>query len=165
MNFDMNEILRENDREYIKEAARCMYDSLVKRLRRICCITTVQSAVQDWSGMSSQVERGTIRNMVHAIAFRAGVLERILQEPAYGSLEVRTDELAHVQLLQRQIDDLRRYLSLPSAERKTGRWIPVESPTVNGRCSVCGYESHLYENDVYGEHFCPSCGAEMRGER
>ena len=57
-----------------------------------------------------------MREMVHAIAFRAGVLERILQEPVYGGLEVRMDELAHVQLLQRQIDDLRRYLSLPSAE-------------------------------------------------
>ena len=47
-------------------------------------------------------------------------------------------------------------------ELKTGTWIPVESPTVNGRCSVCGYESHLYENDVYGEHYCPNCGAWLR---
>ena len=55
---------------------------------------------------------------------------------------------------------------VPSAEpeRKRGEWIPVESQTVNGRCSVCGYESHLYENDVYGEHFCPNCGADLRGE-
>ena len=66
--------------------------------------------------MSSQVERGTAREMVHTIAFRAGVLERILQEPVLGGLEIRSDELAHVQLLQRQIDDLRRYLNLPSAE-------------------------------------------------
>ena len=48
--------------------------------------------------------------------------------------------------------------------RKTGEWIKVESETVNGRCSVCGYESHLYENDVYGEHFCPNCGADMRSQ-
>jgi len=46
-------------------------------------------------------------------------------------------------------------------ERKKGKWMPVESQTVNGRCSVCGYESHLYENDVYGEYYCPNCGAEM----
>ena len=53
---------------------------------------------------------------------------------------------------------------IPSAEpeRKTGEWISVESNTVNGRCSVCGYESHLYENDVYGEHYCPNCGAWLR---
>ena len=47
-------------------------------------------------------------------------------------------------------------------ELKTGIWIPVDSETVNGRCSVCGYESHLYENDVYGEHYCPNCGAWLR---
>lgn len=45
---------------------------------------------------------------------------------------------------------------------RTGIWIPVDSATVNGRCSVCGYESHLYENDVYGEHYCPNCGAWLR---
>ena len=47
-------------------------------------------------------------------------------------------------------------------ELRTGIWIPVDSETVNGRCSVCGYESHLYENDVYGEHYCPNCGAWLR---
>ena len=45
-------------------------------------------------------------------------------------------------------------------ERK-GKWISVDSETVNGRCSVCGYESYLYENDVYGEHYCPNCGARL----
>ena len=48
--------------------------------------------------------------------------------------------------------------------RLYGTWIPVDSATVNGRCSVCGYESNLYENDVYGENYCPHCGADMRGE-
>ena len=46
--------------------------------------------------------------------------------------------------------------------RMTGHWISVESETVNGKCSVCGYESRLYENDVYGEHYCPNCGARLR---
>lgn len=45
---------------------------------------------------------------------------------------------------------------------RAGTWIPVDSKTVNGRCSECGYESHLYENDVYGEHYCPNCGAWLR---
>ena len=45
---------------------------------------------------------------------------------------------------------------------RKGTWIPVDSETVNGRCSVCGYESRLYENDVYGEHYCPNCGAWLR---
>ena len=47
-------------------------------------------------------------------------------------------------------------------QMRTGIWIPVDSETVNGKCSVCGYESHLYENDVYGEHYCPNCGAWLR---
>ena len=109
--------------------------------------------------MSSQVERETVREMVHTIAFRAGVLERILQEPVYGGLEVRTDELAHVQLLQRQIDDLRRYLSLPSAEpeRKKGKWIWTDGV----RCSRCNYKLHTTGIPRY----CPNCGADMtRGE-
>lgn len=56
-------------------------------------------------------------------------------------------------------------LSSTEPERKRGKWIPIESQTVNGRCSVCGYESHLYENDVYGEYYCPNCGAYMRDNR
>ena len=48
--------------------------------------------------------------------------------------------------------------------RKTGKWIDVDSATVNGRCSVSVYESRLYENDVYGEHYCPNCGARLEWE-
>lgn len=127
---------------------------------------TVHIAVPDWSGMSSQVERGTAREMVHTIAFRAGVLERILQEPVLGSLEIRADELAHVRLLQRQIDDLRRYLNLPSAEpeRKKGVW-------TGDCCSCCGVSKYNYIKMVDDEcgpfgtwNFCPHCGADMRGE-
>lgn len=46
-------------------------------------------------------------------------------------------------------------------DRKVGRWIPVDSGTVNGRCSECGFESHLYEDDVYGYDYCPDCGARL----
>ena len=107
--------------------------------------------------MNSQVERGTVGEMVHTIAFRAGVLERILQEPVLGSLEIRTDELAHVQLLQRQIDDLRRYLNLPSIEpeRKKGEWINHKN---YDECSKCHCFTYV------GFNYCPHCGADMRGE-
>jgi len=47
------------------------------------------------------------------------------------------------------------------AERKKGKWIPVDEPTINGRCSVCGFESHLCEDDVYGYDYCPNCGARL----
>lgn len=51
-------------------------------------------------------------------------------------------------------------------ERKTGKWIEVDDAynRIRGRCSVCGWEAHMYEDDVVGMNFCPNCGADMRGE-
>lgn len=116
--------------------------------------------------MNSQVERGTVREMVHTIAFRAGVLERILQEPVLGGLEVRTDELAYVQLLQKQIDDLRRYLNLPSAEPER-KWIPVtealpeEDEEVLVTVRFDGLEKH---ENVWNEHIKPSNYVEIASQ-
>ena len=57
---------------------------------------------------------------------------------------------------------------LPSSqpERKKGHWIEVDDyyNRISGRCSACGWESHLYEDDVVGMNFCPNCGADMRGK-
>lgn len=57
----------------------------------------------------------------------------------------------------------RLLIQLPSTqtEQKKGRWIPVDDPSITGRCSVCGFESHLYEDDVYGYDYCPNCGARL----
>ena len=49
---------------------------------------------------------------------------------------------------------------------KRGEWIipdDDESITITGRCSACGWESHLLEDDVVGMPFCPNCGARMKG--
>lgn len=46
-------------------------------------------------------------------------------------------------------------------ERKIGRWIVVDDDLISGRCSVCGWEAHLYEDDVVGMEYCPNCGAKM----
>lgn len=58
---------------------------------------------------------------------------------------------------------------LPAAqpERKKGHWIEVNDyyNRISGKCSACGWESHLYEDDVVGMNFCPNCGADMRGEQ
>lgn len=55
---------------------------------------------------------------------------------------------------------------LPSAqsESKKGKWIEAYDPfnRISGRCSVCGWEAHLYEDDVVGMNYCPNCGADMR---
>lgn len=48
-------------------------------------------------------------------------------------------------------------------ERKKGEWIEVEDfyNRIRGRCSVCGWESHMYEDDVVGMNYCPNCGARL----
>lgn len=53
-------------------------------------------------------------------------------------------------------------------ERKKGKWIEIEDfyNRISGRCSVCGWESHMYDDDVVGMEYCPNCGARMlRGGR
>ena len=46
-------------------------------------------------------------------------------------------------------------------ERKTGMWVVVDDPDnrIYGKCSVCGWEAHLYEDDVVGMDYCPNCGS------
>lgn len=48
-------------------------------------------------------------------------------------------------------------------ERKTGKWIEVEDfyNRISGRCSVCGWEAHMYEDDVVGMDYCPNCGSRL----
>ena len=54
----------------------------------------------------------------------------------------------------------------PTIEPKKGKWIRDydTSNTISGKCSVCDWEAHLYEDDVVGMNYCPNCGADMRGE-
>lgn len=49
---------------------------------------------------------------------------------------------------------------------KHGRWIETENDSrISGHCSSCGWEAHLYEDDVIGMPYCPNCGARMdKGE-
>ena len=51
----------------------------------------------------------------------------------------------------------------PLNERKRGKWITVNDAynRISGKCSVCGWEAHMYEDDVVGMDYCPNCGASM----
>lgn len=51
----------------------------------------------------------------------------------------------------------------PLHECKTGKWIVMDDmdDRISGICSVCGWEAHLYEDDVVGMDFCPNCGARL----
>jgi Zn finger protein HypA/HybF involved in hydrogenase expression len=48
-------------------------------------------------------------------------------------------------------------------DRPQGKWIKIDDVSISCRCSVCGWEAHLYEDDVYGMPYCPNCGARMKG--
>ena len=75
-------------------------------------------------------------------------LDEVIETAPYIGTEWTNDALYY----------LKEYQTI---KQKTGKWIPIDSNTVNGKCSECGYESHLYENDVYGEPYCPNCGVKM----
>ena len=53
--------------------------------------------------------------------------------------------------------------NVPSVDRPQGEWIEVDDVSISCRCSVCGWEAHLYEDDVYGMPYCPNCGCRMKG--
>jgi len=58
----------------------------------------------------------------------------------------------------RTIDDA--IAMLKEQEAKTGYWIDSAG---NDKCSICGTEySDLYP-DYGNTHFCPNCGAKMKG--
>ena len=73
-------------------------------------------------------------------------------------------------------DVIDRINALPSAEPKTGEWVRLERkenvydlhgvPTwgVNYMCDKCGFITTAIQ-DHFGQYkWCPSCGADMRGE-
>ncbi len=64
---------------------------------------------------------------------------------------------------EQAVEKIRQYMQearVPSAERKTGKWIPMDDTDfgVYFNCSVCDYQI----SDRYGKYnFCPNCGAKM----
>ena len=70
-------------------------------------------------------------------------------------------------------DTVREILErLPTIERKTGRWIYGEDEYgIDGyHCDKCGFfvpwdYTHKFINYIEDYNFCPSCGADMRGEQ
>ena len=58
---------------------------------------------------------------------------------------------------------IERVQALPSTDRPQGEWIEVDDALISCRCSACGWEAHLYEDDVYGMPYCPNCGCRMKG--
>lgn len=55
------------------------------------------------------------------------------------------------------------YANRTDEDRPQGEWIEVDDYCIRCKCSICGWESHKYEDDVYGMPYCPNCGAKMKG--
>ena len=51
---------------------------------------------------------------------------------------------------------------VPTAIEAEGEWIEVDDSLISCKCSICGWESHMHEDDVYGMPYCPNCGTDMR---
>lgn len=52
--------------------------------------------------------------------------------------------------------------TIPTAARPQGEWLEVDDSLISCKCSVCGWESQMHEDDVYGMPYCPNCGANMK---
>lgn len=52
----------------------------------------------------------------------------------------------------------------PNEPVKHGKWIVPDDTVIACICSVCDWESNLYEDDVMGMPYCPNCGARMDSE-
>lgn len=51
-------------------------------------------------------------------------------------------------------------------ENVRGEWIPVTNGRGGFECSKCHDYAPSYQNgDDYLSHFCPNCGADMRGQK
>lgn len=66
-----------------------------------------------------------------------------------------------------QITQLQEDLKIQIADVrlvKRGHWIYPDDYHIACTCSCCGWNGLLYESDVGGMPYCPSCGAKMDGE-
>jgi hypothetical protein len=64
-----------------------------------------------------------------------------------------------------EIMDCVRYASeVDAVPVVRGEWIVPDDTVIACICSVCDWESNLYEDDVMGMPYCPNCGAKMDKE-
>ena len=63
---------------------------------------------------------------------------------------------------------LKKLITSSTEEVRHGEWVEPddewEACVISCICSVCGWRSHLFEDDVNGMPYCPNCGAKMDGE-
>ena len=131
----------------------------------------VAKALKD-SQEQMDIASESVKVALLAHCFNCGMKEGIRESEASSPTQMSgTSDLVSRQYLLDEYD--RQHVGPPGGarkiieeapavtEQKKGRWIPVDDPSITGRCSVCGFESHLCEDDVYGYDYCPDCGARL----
>ena len=81
----------------------------------------------------------------------------------------RADAIAYIDRVtnsglgrNKSLDYIHKYISsLPSADAVQGEWEKTKLKDDMWICSACG--SPLMTDDISETHFCPNCGARMKG--
>lgn len=84
----------------------------------------------------------------------------------YIEKQVAIDKLCHVdEYNSRSVAAIKEMKPVDVHQTVYGTWIKIDDADnrIAGRCSACGWEAHLYEDDVVGMNYCPNCGAYMKG--
>ena len=93
----------------------------------------------------------------------------IYREDAIKAINTRSDwyqvtcngKQIAVMLMAKDVNETLK--NVPSAYQPQGEWVEVDDYSIRCKCSICGWESHKYEDDVYGMPYCPNCGTQMKG--
>ena len=131
-----------NDKHHIKVGTSSFRDGVIDGYARVLSMVKRLPSAQPERLTDDDFE--TIR--IHLNAFK----ENLCNQRRWKEAEE----------YQRIID---RFMAFASAQPRKGKWIPMDDTDfgVYFNCSVCDYQI----SDRYGKYnYCPSCGADMRGE-
>ncbi|MCR4671972.1 MAG: hypothetical protein K5637_01880 [Lachnospiraceae bacterium] len=116
--------------------------------------------------MDDVISRQAAIDAIERNAYRHTYLDQIID--IISDLPSAQPEPIKIELTPDELERLRKTMAdapimvLPSAERKTGRWIVTPSPDTYHcglvKCPYC-QEELIAEPTEY--HYCPNCGAEM----
>ena len=91
---------------------------------------------------------------------RADAIEAVAQqwlfEASVGNPYVNDDDIGEYRKLAEEL-----FEDVPSAEAVQGEWEKTKLKDDMWICSACG--SPLMTDDISETHFCPNCGARMKG--
>lgn len=108
-----------------------------------------------WGKWIGETEQNVPKDDLISRQAAVDAVQKYLEESYVTDSDVIAYEMAYV------LNDIPR---ADAVEVRHAQWIEFDDDRISGRCSVCGWESHLYEDDVVGMPYCPNCGSRMDGE-